>query len=38
MEYTNDAGRVWVTANHRGDTFEIAVANTGCSLTSEQAD
>jgi len=37
VEYTNDAGQIWVTAHHTGDSVEIAVANTGCQLTNEQA-
>jgi len=36
VEYTNDAGQIWVTAHHTGDSVEIAVANTGCQLTKEQ--
>ncbi|MFB0525415.1 MAG: sensor histidine kinase, partial [Phycisphaerae bacterium] len=37
VEYTNDAGQIWVTAHHTDDSIEINVANTGCKLTSEQA-
>jgi signal transduction histidine kinase len=36
VEYTNDAGQIWVTAHHTGDSVEIAVANTGCQLTDGQ--
>ena len=36
VEYTNKAGRIWTTAQQVGDCMEVTVANTGCSLTSEQ--
>ena len=36
VEYTNNAGQIWVTARRGGDCVEITVSNTGCSLTSEQ--
>jgi two-component system sensor histidine kinase QseC len=35
-EYTDHAGRIWVTGNRTNDCVEVAVANTGCSLTAEQ--
>jgi signal transduction histidine kinase len=35
--YTDDAGRVWVTAAARDGMVEVTVANTGCTLTSEEA-
>ena len=37
VEYTNDAGQIWVTAHHANDSVEITAANTGCKLTNEQA-
>jgi two-component system heavy metal sensor histidine kinase CusS len=37
VEYANDAGQIWVTANYTDDSVEITVANTGCQLTNEQA-
>jgi len=36
IEYTDNGGQIWVTAHHYDDSIEIAVANTGCKLTSEQ--
>jgi signal transduction histidine kinase len=36
VEYTNNAGQIWVTACRGDDCVEITVSNTGCSLTSEQ--
>jgi signal transduction histidine kinase len=36
VEYTNDAGQIWVTAQHIDNCVEIAVANTGCQLTNGQ--
>jgi two-component system OmpR family sensor kinase len=36
VEYTNNAGQIWVTARRGDDCVEITVSNTGCSLTSEQ--
>lgn len=36
VEYTNDAGQIWVTARHTDDSIELTVANTGCQLTSDQ--
>jgi len=36
VEYTNDAGQIWVTARHTDDSIELTVANTGCRLTSDQ--
>lgn len=36
VEYTNEAGQIWVTAQYANDSMEIAVANTGCQLSNEQ--
>ena len=36
VEYANDAGQIWVTTHHSDDSIEIAVANTGCRLTSDE--
>ena len=36
VEYTNEAGQIWVTACYTDDSIELTVANTGCHLTSEQ--
>ena len=36
VEYTNEAGQIWVTAQYTNDSMEIAVANTGCQLSNEQ--
>jgi two-component system OmpR family sensor kinase len=36
VEYTNDAGQIWATANPADNCVEITVSNTGCSLTNEQ--
>ncbi len=36
IEYTNDAGQVWVTARHTDHSIELTVANTGCQLTNEE--
>ncbi len=37
VEYTNEAGQIWVTSHHTGDSVEITVANTGCQLTNGEA-
>ena len=37
VEYTNDAGQIWVTAHHTDDAIDITVANTSCQLTNKQA-
>jgi two-component system heavy metal sensor histidine kinase CusS len=37
VEYANDAGQIWVTANYTDDSVEITVANTGCQLTNDEA-
>jgi len=37
VEYTASAGHIGITARQAGDKVEIAVANTGCTLTREQA-
>jgi len=36
VEYTNNAGQIWVTARRTDDSIELTVANTGCQLTSDQ--
>ena len=36
VEYTNDAGQIWVTARRADDSIELTLANTGCQLTSDQ--
>jgi signal transduction histidine kinase len=36
-EYTNDGGRIEVRAGQTGPVAEISIANTGCSLTVEEA-
>lgn len=35
-EYTDHAGRIWVTGNRTNDCVEVVIGNTGCSLTAEQ--
>jgi two-component system sensor histidine kinase QseC len=35
-EYADEAGRIWVDAARTDDSVEIAVSNTGCSLSHEQ--
>ncbi len=37
VEYADDAGRIWTTARQTDGCVEIAVSNTGCQLTNEQA-
>jgi two-component system sensor histidine kinase QseC len=37
VEYTNDAGQIWVTAHRTDEATDITVANTSCLLTSKQA-
>jgi len=37
VEYSNDKGRIRTTARRTGDSLEIAVSNTGCQLTAEEA-
>jgi signal transduction histidine kinase len=37
VEYTNEGGRIWTAARRVNDSVEICIANTGCTLTSEQA-
>ena len=37
VEYTNNGGQIWATGRQTDDSIEITVANTGCTLTSEQA-
>jgi signal transduction histidine kinase len=36
VEYTDDAGQIWVTARRANDSVELTLANTGCQLTSDQ--
>ncbi len=36
VEYTNDKGRIWITAHKSDNAIEIEVGNTGCNLTEEQ--
>jgi len=36
-QYAEEKGRIWVTGKEVGDGVEIAIANTGCTLTEEQA-
>jgi signal transduction histidine kinase len=36
-EYAGSSGRIWTTARRTGNKVEITVANTGCTLTGEQA-
>ena len=36
VEYANEEGRIWTTAQQVGDCMEVTVANTGCTLTNEQ--
>jgi two-component system heavy metal sensor histidine kinase CusS len=35
-EYTNDGGRIWVTAHRADGGMELTISNTGCSLTGAQ--
>jgi len=37
VEYTNDAGQIWVAAQNTDESVEVTVGNTGCRLTNEQA-
>jgi len=37
VEYTNEGGRIWVTARRADDSVVITVSNTGCRMTGEQA-
>jgi len=37
VEYTNHGGQAWVTARQMENSLEIAVSNTGCRLTQDQA-
>lgn len=37
VEYTNEGGHIWTTGCQIGNSVEIAVANTGCQLTNEEA-
>ncbi len=37
VEYTNEGGQIWITGCQIGNSVEIAVANTGCQLTNEEA-
>ncbi len=37
VEYTNNGGQIWATGRQADGSIEITVANTGCTLTSEQA-
>lgn len=36
VEYTNENGQIWTTANPTDDSVELTVSNTGCQLTAEQ--
>jgi signal transduction histidine kinase len=36
VEYANETGRIWVTADRREDAMEVEVVNTGCQLTEDQ--
>ena len=36
VEYANDAGQIWVTAQNVDNSVEITVNNTGCQLTNEE--
>ncbi len=36
IEYADEGGRVWTTAQRTNDSVEIALSNTGCRLTAEQ--
>jgi len=36
VEYTNEGGRIWTTAQRTEGSMEITVSNTGCRLTAEQ--
>jgi two-component system heavy metal sensor histidine kinase CusS len=35
-EYTNDGGRIWIAAHPADGHMELAISNTGCSLSQEQ--
>ena len=35
-EYTNERGRIWASGREVDDGVEIAIANTGCTLTEEE--
>ncbi len=36
VEYADEGGHIWTTADQKDDSVEIAVSNTGCRLTAEQ--
>ncbi len=37
VEYAEDGGRIWASADRVGRQIDITIANTGCQLTTEQA-
>jgi signal transduction histidine kinase len=37
VEYTNEGGRIWTEGKQAGNKIEIAVSNTGCRLTKDEA-
>jgi signal transduction histidine kinase len=37
MEYTNEGGQIWAEGKQTGNKIEIAVSNTGCRLTKDEA-
>ena len=37
LEYANEGGQIWTAARRMDNSVEIAVFNTGCELTAEQA-
>jgi signal transduction histidine kinase len=37
VEYTNEEGQIWTEGKQTGNKIEIAVSNTGCRLTKDEA-
>lgn len=37
VEYTNEGGQIWTQGKQTGNKIEIAVSNTGCRLTKDEA-
>jgi signal transduction histidine kinase len=37
VEYTNEGGQIWTQGKQTGNKTEIAVSNTGCCLTKDEA-
>jgi signal transduction histidine kinase len=37
VEYTNEGGQIWTQGKQTGNKIELAVSNTGCPLTKDEA-